>query len=53
MVDVNYTPERGDIVWLDFSPQSVKEQMGRRPAYIISQRTFNRKVGLVLACPIT
>ncbi|HOF85270.1 MAG TPA: type II toxin-antitoxin system PemK/MazF family toxin [Treponemataceae bacterium] len=26
-----YIPNRGDIVWLDFTPQSGHEQRGRRP----------------------
>lgn len=48
-----YAPERGDIVWLQFHPQSGHEQAGRRPALVISPRLYNRKVGLALVCPIT
>ena len=48
-----YAPERGDVVWLDFDPQSGHEQAGRRPALVISPRTYNEKVGLSLFCPIT
>lgn len=48
-----YAPERGDIVWLQFDPQSGHEQAGRRPALVISPRLYNRKVGLALFCPIT
>jgi len=29
---MDYIPEAGDIVWLDFDPQSGHEQAGRRPA---------------------
>jgi len=46
-------PERGDVVWLEFNPQSGKEQAGHRPALVISPRSYNRKVGLALVCPIT
>ena len=46
-------PDRGDIVWVDFDPQSGHEQAGRRPALIVSPRSYNRKVGLALLCPIT
>ena len=46
-------PDRGDIVWVDFDPQAGHEQAGRRPALIISPRSYNRKVGLALLCPIT
>jgi mRNA interferase MazF len=48
-----YTPERGDIVWLQFNPQAGHEQAGRRPALVISPALYNGKVGLALLCPIT
>lgn len=50
---VNYIPKRGDIVWLEFSPQMGHEQSGFRPALIISGETYNKKTGLCLAMPIT
>jgi len=48
-----YIPERGDIVWLEFSPQAGYEQAGHRPALVVSPRAYNEKVGLALFCPIT
>lgn len=48
-----YCPNRGDIVWLTFSPQAGHEQAGRRPALVLSPESYNRKVGLALFCPIT
>ena len=48
-----YTPQRGDIVWLSFSPQAGHEQAGRRPGLVLSPAKYNGKVGLMLACPIT
>ena len=53
MVVATYAPERGDIVWLHFDPQSGHEQAGRRPALVVSPKPYNRKVGLALCCPIT
>ena len=53
MVNDSYLPERGDIVWLDFSPQSGREQRGRRPAIVISPKAYNKKTSLALFCPIT
>jgi len=50
---VKYIPEQGDIVALNFDPQSDHEQKGRRPAVIISNKTFNQHLGLAFACPIT
>jgi len=48
-----YVPERGDIVWLHFTPQAGHEQAGHRPALVISPRSYNRCVGLALFCPVT
>ncbi len=48
-----YAPERGDVVWLDLDPRSGHEQGGRRPALVVSPRTYNARVGLALCCPIT
>lgn len=53
MVINNYCPDRGDLVWLDFNPQSGHEQRGRRPAIVLSPINYNLKVGLALFCPIT
>ena len=46
-------PLRGDIVWLDFTPQAGREQAGRRPALVVSPSAYNRAIGLALACLIT
>lgn len=50
---MNFIPARGDIVWLDFDPQSGHEQAGRRPALVVSHFAYNKKVGLAIFCPIT
>lgn len=48
-----YIPDRGDLVWLQFNPQSGHEQAGKRPAVIVSPAAYNGKVGLSLLCPVT
>lgn len=48
-----YVPDRGDFVWLEFTPQSGSEQAGRQPALVISPKAYNAKVGLALFCPLT
>ena len=53
MVAAAYIPNRGDVVWLNFSPQKGHEQAGVRPALVMSPRAYNAKSGLMLACPIT
>jgi mRNA interferase MazF len=50
---MGYVPDRGHLVWLGFSPQAGHEQAGRRPAVVLSPRSYNGKVGLLLACPVT
>jgi mRNA interferase MazF len=49
----SYVPERGDIVWIDFSPQAGHEQVGTRPALVVSPLGYNSRTGLALLCPIT
>lgn len=53
MVAKAYVPERGDIVWLNFSPIRGHEQSGKRPALVISRRLYNEKTSLSIICPIT
>ena len=48
-----YIPDRGDVVWLSFNPQTGHEQAGRRPAFVLSPSSYNAKVGLGIFCPIT
>jgi mRNA interferase MazF len=50
---VPYVPERGDVVWISLNPRAGHEQAGRRPAVVVSPRSYNGKVGLGLFCPIT
>ena len=53
MVGGAYVPDRGDTVWLNFTPQTEHEQAGHRPALVLSPRAYNQKTGLALCCPIT
>jgi mRNA interferase MazF len=48
-----YVPRRGDVIRLDFNPQTGHEQAGRRPALVLSPTAYNRTVGLAVVCPIT
>ncbi|MFA6077018.1 MAG: type II toxin-antitoxin system PemK/MazF family toxin [Candidatus Paceibacterota bacterium] len=53
MVKNSKIPERGDIVWIDFSPTKGHEQSGLRPAVVISSLQYNSFSNLVLVCPMT
>ena len=48
-----YCPDLADIVWLAFDPQSGSEQAGRRPALVLTPRSYNQRVGLCVVSPIT
>jgi mRNA interferase MazF len=48
-----YVPQRGDFIALTFDPQAGHEQMGRRPALVVSHDLFNKSTGLCIVCPIT
>lgn len=53
MVNTQYLPERGDIIWINFDPVLGHEQGGRRPALVISPKYHNERSGLIMVCPIT
>jgi len=45
--------QKGDIVMMDFNPQKGHEQMGRRPALVVSNTHYNRHCKLAIVCSIT
>jgi len=50
---IEYVPKRGDLIYVDFDPQTGHEQRGRRPAIVLTPYEYNRKTSLALVCPIT
>lgn len=48
-----YIPAEGDLIWLNFTPQSGHEQAGHRPAIVLSPQAYNQRSGLMLCVPIT
>ena len=48
-----YIPKRGDLVWTDFNPAAGHEQMGKRPALVLSTQPFNKTIMLAMVAPIT
>ena len=49
----DYIPQCGDAVRINLNPQAGHEQAGRRPAVILSPRSYNGKTGLAILCPVT
>ena len=48
-----YRPHEGDLIWTDFDPRTGREQGGRRPALVLSEREFFVATGFAIVCPIT
>ncbi len=46
-------PARGDLVYVNFTPQSGHEQAGTRPGIVLSPKDFNQATGFAVVCPIT
>jgi mRNA interferase MazF len=53
VVPAGFVPDAGDIIWLDFDPQTGHEQAGRRPAVVLSPAAYNGRIGLLVCCPVT
>ena len=48
-----YVPKAGDVIWMDFDPQTGHEQTKRRPALVLTDQSYNRASGLAVVCPLT
>jgi mRNA interferase MazF len=46
-------PDAGDIAWVEFDPILGTEQAGRRPALLLSRRTYHEVSPRAVVCPIT
>jgi len=53
MVKTPYVPETGDLIKFDFDPGAGHEQVGWRPAIVLSPASYNRPTGLAIVAPIT
>lgn len=49
----SYAPERGDLIFVNLSPNGGHEQMGKRPAVVLSPRSYNQKTGMAIVVPVT
>ncbi len=48
-----YQPDKGDLVFVQVTPQSGREQAGHRPGIVLSPKKFNLALGLAFVAPIT
>lgn len=49
----DWTPDAGDIVWVNFDPQAGREQAGHRPAVVLSSAYYNKGSRLMVCVPMT
>ena len=53
MVKAPYVPDRGHLIKIDFDPGTGHEQIGWRPALVLSPASYNRPTGMAIVVPIT
>jgi mRNA interferase MazF len=53
MAKKNWAPERGDIIWINFNPQSGREMRDMHPMLVLSPMQFNERTGIVIGLPMT
>jgi mRNA interferase MazF len=46
-------PDAGDIAWVNFDPTLGSEQAGRRPALVLTARSYHEESWRAVVCPIT
>jgi mRNA interferase MazF len=48
-----WSPDRGEIIWIDYNPQSGKEMRNMHPMLVLSPQIFNKQTGIVIGLPMT
>jgi mRNA interferase MazF len=48
-----WTPDRRDIIWIDFNLQSGREMKDHHPMLVLSPKEFNERTSLVIGLPMT
>ena len=49
----SWVPDRGDIIWIDFNPQSGREMRDMHSMLVLSPMKFNERTGIVIGLPMT
>lgn len=49
----NWVPDRGEIIWIDYNPQSGREMRDMHPMLVLSPMKFNSRTGIVIGLPMT
>ncbi len=48
-----WVPDRRDVVWINFNPQSGKEMKDLHPMLVLSPKIYNAKTGMVIGLPMS
>ena len=48
-----WVPERRDIIWIDFDPQTGREMKARHPMLVLSPRIVNDRTSIVIGLPMS
>jgi mRNA interferase MazF len=49
----SWVPDRGDVIWIDFSPQAGTEMKDEHPMLVLSTKPFNERTSIVIGLPMT
>ncbi len=49
----NWSPDRRDMIWIDFDPQIGMEMRDIHPLLVLSPKAFNERTGIVIGLPMT
>ncbi len=48
-----WVPDRGEIIWINYNPQSGREMRDMHPMLVLSPKKFNDRTGIVIGLPMT
>jgi mRNA interferase MazF len=48
-----WVPDRGEVIWIDHTPQAGREMKNHHPFLVLSTAPFHASVGLVVGCAMT
>ena len=48
-----WVPERGEVIWIDHTPQAGREMRNHHPFLVLSTKELHTTVGLVVGCAMT
>jgi mRNA interferase MazF len=53
MIKAVWTPDRGEVIWIDYNPQIGREMRDMHPMLVLSPKKFNIHTGIVVGLPMT